>query len=62
MDSRRGYGQNSQLIKGHQGQDGGKYVGQLAHKLTIRRKLTLRGRETPVKFSSNALSKMENAI
>ena len=30
MDSRQGYEQNSQLIKGLQGQDGEKYVGQLA--------------------------------
>ena len=62
MDSRKGYGQNSKLIKELQGQDGGKYVGQLAQKLTMRRKLTSMGRETPVKFSSNALSKKENAI
>ena len=40
----------------------GKYAGQLAQQLTMRRKLTSRGRETPVKFSSNTLSEMENAI
>ena len=62
MDSRQGYGQNSQLIKGLQGQDGQKYVRQLAQKLTMRRKLTSRGRETLVKFSSNSLSKMKNTI
>ena len=62
MDSRQCYEQNSQLIKGLQGQDGEKYVGRLAWKLTMKIKLTSRGRETPVKFSSNAHSKMLNAI
>ena len=40
----------------------GKYAGQLAQQLSMRRKLTSRGRETPVKFSSNNISEMENAI
>ena len=62
MDTRKGYEQNSQLIKGLQDQDGKKYEGQLAQKLIMRRKLTSRGLETPVKFSSNAHSKTLNTI